>query len=163
MFGGNLNATAAVGIEQCDLLVTAFSHQLYLFSLSEATIKDKLATHRHPILHLHFHQHSSTLYSIDAHGLLCSFRVGKHAVLEQLEKRRVGKKGAVRQARVRPSKEAEVEVLVLAEDGTLTRHVGNCEYLIEKEVSRILLLNEEYLIVAKQGSNSLSIISAVSL
>lgn len=128
--------------------MVAFSHQLYLFSLSEATIKDKLTPHQHPILHLYYSSRSSTLYSVDQHGLLCSFRVGKHAVLEQLEKQRITKK-ILKEARVRQSKEAEVEVLALSVDGTLIRHVGQCEYLIEKEVSRILLLNDDYLVLAK--------------
>ena len=84
MFGGNLQSSAVVAVQQCDLLVTAFSQQIYLFSLAEATLKDKVAAHRHPILHLHFDTKSSTLHSLDAHGIVYSFRVGKHAVLEQL-------------------------------------------------------------------------------
>jgi hypothetical protein len=114
MFGGNLQASAVVVVEQCDLLVAAFSHQLYLFSLSEATLKDKVSAHRHPVLHLHLDTHSNTLYTIDTHAFLFSFRIGKHAVLEQLERRRLGK-GTLRAGWIRASKEADVEVLALSE------------------------------------------------
>jgi hypothetical protein len=162
MFGGNLQSSAVVAVDQCDLLVAAFSHQLYLFSLSEATIKDKVAAHRHPLLHLHLDPRTNTLTSLDDHGFLISFRVGKHALLEQLEKRRLGK-ALLREGRIRASREAELEVLSLAEDGTLTRHVGNCDYLVRKDVARILLLNDDYLVLAKNATNTLEVLSAVSL
>lgn len=162
MFGGNLQASAVVVVEQCDLLVAAFSHQLYLFSLSEATLKDKVSAHRHPILHLHLDTHNNTLYTIDSHAFLFSFRIGKHAVLEQLERRRLGK-GTLRAGWIRASKEAEVEVLALSEEGTLTRYVGQCEYLVGKDVDRVLLLNEDYLIISKNGSKKLEVLSAVNL
>lgn len=56
-----------------------------------------------------------------------------------------------------------MEVLGLAEDGTLTRRVGQCEYLVAKEVNHILLLNDDYLVLAKNNSHSLHVYSAVSL
>lgn len=105
MFGGYLVGPSVVAVEQHDLLVAAFSQQLYLFSLSEATLKDKLSVHRHPLLHIYFHTPTSTLHSLDSHGALNSFRVGKHAVLEQLERKRVGKKG-LKEGRIRASREA---------------------------------------------------------
>lgn len=162
MFGGNLQASAVAVVEQCDLLVAGFSHQLYLFSLSEATLKDIVSAHRHPVLHLHLDTNNNTLYTLDTHAFLFSFRIGKHAVLEQLERRRLGK-GTLRAGWIRASKEAEVEVLTLNEEGTLTRHVGQCEYLVGKEVDEVLLLNEDYLVISKEGSKRLEVLSAINL
>lgn len=56
-----------------------------------------------------------------------------------------------------------MEVLALSEDGTLTRHVGQCEYLLGKEVDNVLLLNEDYLVIGKNGGKKLEVYSAVNL
>ena len=45
MHGGNLSASNIAIIEEFDLLIAAYSHQLYYFSLGEAIIKKKVAHH----------------------------------------------------------------------------------------------------------------------
>lgn len=82
--------------------------------------------------------------------------------MEQLERRRLGKKGSLREARLRSSHEADVEAIVLNHDATLVRHVGEFEYLIDRDVSRILLSNDDYILVAKDSSE-VNVISAGSL
>jgi hypothetical protein len=84
MFGGRLSTSNLIVIDELDLLIAAFSHHLYLFSIRECSIKDHLSAHDAPILHLYYRASQQTIYSIDREGWLNSFRVGKHSLLERL-------------------------------------------------------------------------------
>jgi hypothetical protein len=41
--------------------------------------------------------------------------------------------------------------------------VGQCEYLVGKEVDRVLLLNEDYMVISKNSSKKLEVLSAINL
>lgn len=54
MHGGILSNNTLITIPQADLIVAAYSHQLYLFSIQEATITEKVAMHEHRIIDLFY-------------------------------------------------------------------------------------------------------------
>lgn len=65
MFGGTLCNTNILIIEDYDLLIASFSHQVYEFSIRQAIITNIRTHHEHPIIHLHYDQVNSIVRSVD--------------------------------------------------------------------------------------------------
>jgi hypothetical protein len=118
--------------------------------------------HEHPIVQLYYQTAQKVVFAVDQEGLVCSFRVGRHSIIEQLERYKIGKKGLITDARFRLSREADVEIITLNSDGALIRHVGQFEYLIEKTVTRIFMCNDEFIVIGR-ANNELQVISSASL
>lgn len=65
MLGGKLLTSHLALAEHCNLLVAAFSHQHYFFSVGEGIIIKKLSLHEHDIVGMGYYPANQQLYSLD--------------------------------------------------------------------------------------------------
>jgi len=147
MHGGELSSQNIAIIPQFDLLIAAYSHQLYFFSLAEATIANKLAHHHANILSVHYHPHTRLLTSVDTAGVIVTGQVEATATLVSVKKARLSTSSHLTSAYISVDKSGEPVIYAIDGGENLLRFASGVTGLVRESSQKILLISEQVLVV----------------